>query len=51
MNILYKISQELHRASRLREHRRAMREMVRLAAMCRMRQQMVRSQSLKETLA
>ena len=51
MNMLYKISQELYRAAERREHQRAMREMVRLAALCRMRQQMVRAQSLKETLA
>jgi hypothetical protein len=51
MKIIYKISQELYRAAERREHQRALREMVRLAELCRMRQQMVRSQSLKEALA
>ena len=47
MKALYLIAITLHRAAQRREHNRAVREMIRLARLRSMRQEMVRSTSLR----
>ena len=47
MRPVFWIAQRIHRARIRREHEAAMREVTRLCRICRMRQDMVRSASLK----